>query len=1061
MNPFLGAFSRIRLAPTAQKRILRTLLTVLSLLVLTGVNAQNSKTIRGKVTDEAGKPLPGVTVAVKNTSRGTVTGADGSYSMNAAEGNLLVFSYVGYSPGQLAVGGGLQYDISLAPNTQSLEQMVVIGYGTQKKSSLTGSVASVNSKTISELPVVSVQQALQGRVAGLTVTNNGAPGADPIIRIRGISSISYASDPLYVIDGFPTSNLSNFDSRDVQSVEVLKDASAAAIYGSRATNGVIIITTKKGSRDGKPHVNFDSYVGTQSAWKKIDLLNTQQYLQYERALNGAAGIAKPPRLQDANFNQPIYDGTSQTYAQTNTDWQDAYFRKAFISQSNLSVSGGNDVSRYYMSGGYLKQEGIAQGVNYQRGNFRVNSEHNLSKIFTVGQNLLLSYSKQRYDNTQGNRTRLANVIRALPYLPVYDPTTLGGYRNAENSVDGADPTNPVEDATLLGDAHRQIFKLLGTVYTQVNFTPWLNFRSTFGTDYASEYQHEFTPIFNDKGRNATVATITDQRAARTTLLFTEQLTFDKTFGNHHINAVAVYERQSADNFGESQKGNQSTNDIETFVGATNVTAFSSRTASLIQSYIGRLSYEYAGKYLLSGAIRRDGLSVWAPGRKFQNFPSVSAGWRIDQEPFIKPVTAISELKLRGGWGITGLNAIGIFPALQNSVLANEYPWQAIVQANGASYPFGNTISVGNASYYNQLASTGLEWEKTKQINIGLDLGLFNNTITLTAEWYRRQTDNLILTIPTPSSFGFGGAGSQLNAASMKNTGVDLQLGYNKRTGIFTWNVTGNIGFITNKVLSLNTPGATIDAGADADFGNGNMTRTVAGQPIQSFYGYVTDGIFQNQDEVNRGPVQITGTDPAKSTAPGDIRFKDLNGDGKITADDRTFLGSYVPKFTYALNYGANYKRFDLSLFFQGVQGNKIFNGTRVMREGMARLFGAGVEVLNAWTPEHTNTDIPRAISGDPNQNARVSDRWIENGSYLRLKNVILGYTIPGSTLKSLTRGAVSSFRLYVSSQNLLTFTSYKGWDPEIGSKNTTLTNGIDYGQYPSARSFQFGLQVGF
>ncbi|QHS58184.1 SusC/RagA family TonB-linked outer membrane protein [Chitinophaga agri] len=1060
MKLFLRAFFRTCLASVRQTT-LPALLTLAATLLFTSTYAQGGQPVRGKVLDETGNALSGVTVAIKRTNRGTVTGADGGYTISAAAGEVLQFSFIGYNTAQVTVGSGAKYEVSLTPNSQSLEQMVVIGYGAQKKSSLTGSVASVSSKTINELPVASVQQALQGRVAGLTVTNNGTPGTDPVIRIRGISSISYASDPLYVIDGFPTSNLASFDSRDVQSIEVLKDASAAAIYGSRATNGVIIITTKKGSRDGKPHVTFDSYVGVQSAWKTIDLLNTQQYLQYERALNGAAGIAKPPRLQDAAFNQPLYDGTSQTFAQTNTDWQDAYFRKALITQSSVAVNGGNDVSRYFMSAGHLKQDGIAQGVNYNRGNFRINSEHNISKVFTVGENLLLSYSKQRYDNTSGNRTRLANIVRALPYLPVYDPTTNGGFRNAENSVDGADPTNPVEDAILLGNAHREVFKLLGTVYAQVNLTPWLNFRSTFGADYVSNFQHEFLPIYNDKGRNATVATINDQRSNRTTLLYTEQLTFDKTFGNHHINAVAVYERQQADNFGETQSGNQSTNDRETLVGATNVTAFSARTATLIQSYIGRISYDFAGKYLLSGAIRRDGLSVWAPGRKFQSFPSVSAGWKIDQEPFLKPVTAISELKLRGGWGITGLNAIGIFPALQNSILSNEYPWQAVVQANGASYPFGNTITVGNASYYNQLASSGLEWEKTKQLNIGVDLGLFNNRVTFTAEWYRRQTDNLILTIPTPYSFGFGGTGSQLNAASMRNTGVDLQVGYNKTGGTFNWNITGNIGFIKNKILHLNTPGATIDAGADADFGNGNMTRTVGGQPIQSFYGYVVEGIFQSQDEVNKSPEQITGTDPAKSTSAGDIKFKDLNGDGKITSDDRTFLGTYIPKFTYALNYSANYKNFDLSLFFQGVQGNKIFNGTRVLREGMARLFGAGVEVLDAWTPTNTNTDIPRAISGDPNQNARVSDRWIENGSYLRLKNVILGYTLPASTLRTVTRGAVSSFRVYVSSQNLLTFTGYKGWDPEIGTKNTTLTNGVDYGQYPSARSFQFGLQVGF
>lgn len=1039
--------------PLAWKRILCVPVFLLFLFPLTTL-AQH--VLKGKVTDDAKSPLAGVSIAVKNTQRGTVSAPDGTYSISAANGETLVFTFIGFITRELVVSQNADYNIALAPNVRNLDQMVVIGYGIQKKSSLTGSVASVNSKTLNELPVASVQQALQGRVPGVAVTNNGEPGADPIVRIRGISSISYASDPLYVIDGFPTSNLSSFDSKDVLSVEVLKDASASAIYGSRATNGVVIITTKKGAHNNKPEVRLDTYTGIQNAWIKIDLLNTQQYLQYERALNGAAGIAKPPRLQDANWNSPIYDGSSQTYAQTNTDWQDAYFKTGLLTQTNLSVSGGSEKSTYYMSGGYFKQDGIAQGVNYERGNFRINSEHRISNMFTVGENLLLAYSNQRYDNTSGNRTRLANVIRAIPYLPVYDPTTQGGFRNAENSVDGADPTNPVEDALLLGNAHRKLFKLLGTVYAQVNFTKWLSFRSVFGADYAGQFQHEFLPIYNDKGRNATVATITDQRANRTTLLYTEQLTFDKTFGKHHLNAIAVFERQPARNFGESQKGNQSTNDLETLAGALNVTANSTTTATLIQSYIGRLNYEFGNKYLLSAAVRRDGLSVWAPGKKFQSFPSFSAGWRIDQERFMKTVTAVSELKLRGGWGITGLNAIGIFPALQNSILANDYPWQAVVQANGATYPFGNTLSVGNASYYNQLASANLEWEKTKQVNVGLDFGLFDNKITFTAEWYRRLTDNLILSIPTPPSLGYGGAGSQLNAASMKNTGVDLQVGYKQTHSKFTWSVTGNVGFIRNKILALNTPNATIDAGSDADFGNGNMTRTVAGQPIQSFYGYVTDGIYQNQAEVDKGPVQLPGTDPAKSTAPGDIRFKDLNGDGAITSADRTFLGSYIPKYSYSLSYNANWHNFDLSVFFQGVQGNKIFNGTRVLREGMARLFGAGTEVLNAWTPEHTNTDVPRAISGDPNSNLRVSNRWVENGSYLRLKNLIIGYSLPNNTIRN-----IQSLRVYVSSQNLLTFTKYKGWDPEIGSKNTTLTNGIDYGQYPAARSFQVGLQVGF
>ena len=1017
------------------------------------------KPISGKVTDETGDPLSGVSIVVRGTSRGTVTNSTGSFTMSVDPGETLEFSMVGYKTFSLKLGQETSVSIQLVSDISKLNEIVVVGYGTQRRSNVTGAIASVSSKALAELPVASVEQALQGRVAGLTVTNNGAPGTSPIVAIRGISSINFSSTPLYVIDGFPTGNIANFDSRDIESVEVLKDASAAAIYGSRATNGVVIITTRKGRRDNRVKVNFDSYVGTQSPWKKIDLLNTAQYLLYERALNGNAyptPISMPPRLEPANFNQPIYAGVPQTFAQTNTDWQDAYFKSGIITQHNISVSGGNTASRFYTSAGYFKQDGIAQGVNYERGNFRINSDHNISKVFTFGENLILSYSKQRYDNTSGNRTRLVNVIRNLPYLPVYDPTTKGGFRNAENSFDGADPTNPVEDALLLGDATNKTLKILGTAFLEINFTSWLKFRSTFGVDYMNLAQHQFSPIFNDKGRSATVSTITDIGSTSTTLLNTQQLTFDKTFGPHHINATAVVEQQGSKSYYQSGKGNQASNDIQVLQGATNISAYSQRSENLLLSYLGRVNYEFSGKYLVSAAIRRDGSSIWAPGRKYANFPSASVGWRIDQESFMTNMRSISELKLRAGYGITGLNAIGIFPSLISAGgLANDYPWQAVVSANGAAYPFGNSIAT-NSSYYNVLGNANLEWEKTKQMNIGLDLGLLGNKITITAEYFNRKTDNLILSVPTPASFGFNAGGFYSNVATMENKGFELQAAYNKTQGVFTWNLTGNISVIRNKVLSLNTEKASIDQGGDQDFGGGTpITRTVAGQPIQSYYGYIVDGIFQSNDEVTKSPAQNSGT------SAGDLKFRDLNGDNKITDADRTFLGNYLPKFSYALNYTAKYRNFDLSLFLQGVQGDKIFNAARIISEGMARLFGSGTAVLDAWSTSHTNTSVPRAVSGDPNQNVRPSTRWIEDGSYLRLKSIIIGYNLPVSVLQSLTRGTVSSFRIYVSSQNLLTFTGYKGWDPEIGSKNTTLTNGIDYGQYPAARSFQAGVQVGF
>jgi TonB-linked SusC/RagA family outer membrane protein len=1006
-----------------------------------------AKNVSGKVTNVLGDPLAGVSVTVRGSSRGTSTASDGSFTISVEVGETLDFSMVGYRVASVKIGDENTINIQLEAEISNLNEIVVVGYGTQKRSSLTGAIASVNNKTLNELPVASVEQALQGRVAGLTVVNNGGPGTMAIVRIRGISSISFASDPLYVVDGFPTGNLSNFDSRDIEQVEILKDASAAAIYGSRATNGVVMITTKKGRRDGKLHVSLDSYVGVQSPWKKIDLLNTEQYLQYERALNGNAGIGMPPRLEPANFNLPIYDGATQTFAETNTDWQDAYFQNGTMMQHHLSVSGGNDKSRFYTSAGYFNQEAIVTALNYKRGNFRINSDHNISKVFSIGENMFVSYSDQYYDNTGGNRTRLVNVIRNLPYLPVYDPTTLGGFRGAENSFDGSDPTNPIEDATLLGEARRKTMKLLGTAYAQVNFTPWLNFRSTFGVDYVNQLDEQFAGIFNDKGRNASVSTLTNQRINSTTLLFTEQLTFDKTFGDHHVNLTAVYEQQSNRSITEQSKGNQSTNDIRTLGGATNIQAESSLGENMILSYIGRLNYDFAGKYLLSAAIRRDGLSVWAPGKKFQNFPSISVGWRLDQEPFMRTVAAVSELKITAGYGKTGLNGV---------VLGN-YPWQAVVRANQTSYPFGNAIEVGNGSYYNTLANLDLNWETTDQLNIGLTLGFLNNKITLVADYYNRKTNDLILSVPTAPSQGYNGSGVLANVGSMKNYGVDVQVGFNKMKGDITWNVTGIVSVVRNKVLNLFTANSSIEAGADQDFGgNYPITRTVAGQPIQSFYGWVVDGIFQSQEEVDKAPELV-----AVKTGPCDIRFTDLNGDGFITVADRTFIGNYLPDFSYSLNYSARYKNFDLSLFLQGVQGNDIFNAARIISGGMARLFGAGTEVLRAWTPTNTNTDVPRAISGDPNQNLRVSDRWLEDGSYLRLKNIAIGYNLPAHTLETLTRGAVTNFRIYVSSQNLFTITGYKGWDPEIGSKNTTLTNGIDYGQYPNARSFQVGVQVGF
>ncbi len=993
--------------------------------------------ISGKVTSsEDGQPLPGVSILLKGTNTGTVTDSEGRYAITVPDaGGILVFSYVGFTTQEIAVGTSNEINVSMVADIRALEQVVVVGYGTQKREAITGAISTVSAKEVAALPVPNVGAALQGRVAGVTVTNNGSPGEAPIVRIRGIGSISYGSGPLYVIDGFPTGDLNSFDTRDIESVEVLRDASAAAIYGSRASNGVILITTKKGKRNSKLNVNVDSYWGVQSAWKKLDLLNREQYIQYATALLTNAGAALPPRF--ANFDEPVYPGASQTFAQTNTDWQAEMFRNASIRQHTVTISGGNDKSRFFSSGGYFKQEGIMLGTGYERGNFRFNSDHQISSRITFGQTITIAYDSKFNENSPGGRTQIQNMIRMTPYIPVLNPTNVGGYGGA-TGADASDPQNPVR-AAMQDINNTQRLKLLGNAFVDVELAKFLRYKFTAGLDYVSARTYSFAPIYSEGFNSRNPASIGDNRDLFFSPIYTNQLTFDKAFGKHNINAAAVAERQEFTYIGLRAGGQFSSNTIRELTGATNQTASGNRQVNILVSYLGRVNYDYAGKYLLSASVRYDGSSKFAPGNKWGSFPSASVGWRISQEDFMKNISQISELKLRASYGTMGFNGIG------------NYDWQVAINPNTFAI-IGGTPAQG--AFFNQLGNVDLKWEKTEMTNIGLDLGLFDNKITLAAEYYRRLTKDLILAQPIPNSLGY----SQppiVNVGSMENKGLEFVLGYNNTFGDLTFNANANISFLNNKVLRLATETSTLFAGANPDFGGFDITRTVAGEPIQHFFGWRRVGIFQSQAEIDAAPRQ-------PNAKPGDIRFEDINGDGQINAADRTILGSYLPKFTYGANFSLNYKGFDLTIFLQGVGGNKIYNANKVTGQGMLRLFNAQTDVLRAWTPSNTNTDVPRAVNGDPNQNSRTSDRFIEDGSYMRIKNLVLGYSVPSSLLDSFAKGSIKSARVYFSAQNLLTFTKYTGYDPEIGSRNNNnLTNGIDYGQFPQARTLMLGVQFGF
>lgn len=1001
--------------------------------------------VTGTILDETGTPLIGVNIQIKGTTRGTTSDVQGAYRIDVPNTtSVLVYSFIGYKRKEVTVGNQSTINVSLEADAGSLDEVVVVGYGTQKRSSLTGAVSSVTTKELTALPVPNVAAALQGRVPGVSVVNNGGPGTAPTVQIRGVGSINYGSGPLYVIDGVPTGDLNSFNTNDIESLEVLKDASSAAIYGSRAANGVVLITTKKGSRDNRVRITIDSYVGTQSAWKKIDVLNRDQYVQYAKTLTTNAGFPVPSRLN--NLNTPIYPGATQTFAQTETNWQNELFRNAPIQQQQISLSGGNTVSRFFASGNYFNQQGIQQGTSFERGSLRLNSDHQVAKFLTVGQTLTTSYSNQRPETT-GNRSQLMNALRMVPYFPATDPTKNGGF-SAPTALDGTDPENPLR-APALDITRNKLLKAFATVYADVKLPGNLRYRFNYGADMSFGTNTAFAPIYNDGYSGRTSATITDNRSTNISQIFTNQLTFDKTFGKHELNLLAVAENQKSTFTNLNGSGTRPNNDLDVIQGVSNPSVNSARYVTDLISYVGRINYEYAGKYLLSASIRRDGSSLFAPGNKWGNFPSASIGWRINQEGFMKSLTQFSELKLRASYGKTGFNGIG------------NYAWQSLVNADATAYPFGAANGLG--SYFNGLGNTELKWETTDMVNLGIDGGLFNNRITFSAEVYNRNTNGLILAVPIPNSIGYSNA-PVANIGSMKNWGYEFQAGYNYAKGDFRGNASANVGITRNRVLSLATPTASIYAGQDADYGGYDITKTEVGQPVQSFYGYQVDGIFQSQAEINAANA-IDGNDKTPylaNAAPGDIKFKDLNGDGKIDANDRTYLGSYIPKFNYGANFSGTYKNFDFTLYLQGVQGNKIYNGTKVVTQGQLRLFNAGPAVLNAWTPTNTNTNVPRSISGDPNNNSRTSDRFIEDGSYMRIKNLTIGYSIPVKTLGSLTNNVVSKVRVYVSSQNLLTITKYTGYDPEVGSRNgTLLRNGIDYANFPQARTILAGLQLTF
>ena len=1023
------------------------------------------QTITGQVTDlSTDETLPGVNILVKGTTIGTVTDIDGNYRLTAPDNaGTLVFSSVGYTSEEVAIEGQTVINMSLSPDIQSLGEVVVVGYGTQENRKVTTAISTVSGEDIAQQPVVSADQALQGQVSGVNIVGAGIPGANPTVRIRGLGSV-LNSDPLFVIDGVPVGQraLNDIHPNNIEDMSVLKDAASTAIYGSRGANGVILITTKRG-KIGKPTVSARAYYGIDNLPEssKYDLLNTDQYINFAQNTFGVSA----PRFDDYDFDRREFRaGTpSEEFIGVETDWQDAVLNGGSRQDYYADFSGGNEQFTYNVGGGYYDQDGLLIDTYFRRISFNTNFQAKLGERFRLGQSLIVA----RSETEQEAEGPIVRAIQMMPYIPVRDPSRPGGFR-ATDFADNADPVQPVLN-TVLNDDSRTYTKLLATLFTEYNILEGLNAKIQVGVENTYTQVNNFVPTYA-AGEVAFNVNPNPEftRESRTYLspVITPTLDYSKALGDHYLSAVVGYETQRFNNeqiqaqstfLPNENVRNPATSPVDRQQSSVSV------QNTLIESWFGRVNYDYQDKYLLGASVRRDKSSVFAPENNVGIFPAFSAGWRISEESFFNGLSnVVTDLKIRGSWGQNGNTSI------------NAYTWDPTIFSNLVYLQGGGVIQQPVAGVaVNTLFNRDLQWETIIKTNIGLDAEFFNGKLYATVEWFDNRSEDLIIQVPLPNSAGFDGT-TFANVGSVENRGLEIALGYSEVESELNWSINSNVTFIQNEVTSLGGGEDANIAGPVFQNTASPSTRAEVGEPIGFYYGWQTDGIFQSYDEIRAHADQ--GSSPfdengnllpeldeegnvllANRTAPGDIRFRDLDGNGVIDGEDRTNLGHYLPDVTVGLNGSANYKGFDLRANFIGSFGFEILHANRYYTEGMTRLFNMGTPVLDAWSPTNTDTDIPRARAEASTSNARLSDRWVEDGDFVRLRFLTLGYTIPikeGNT--------ISKLRVYGQAQNLFTITGYTGYDPEVqgnGGNNALFFNGIDASVIPNPRTFILGVEI--
>ena len=1016
----------------------------------------------GSVSDaDTQESLIGVSIMEKGTTNGTMTDFDGNFNISVDKNATLTFSYVGYKSIDVEVNGQQNIEVAMQSTTAELEELVVIGYGVQRKSDITGSISSISGKDVNDVPVSSALQALQGKAAGVNIIQNtGAPGSQTTIKIRGTGTVNDA-DPLYVVDGFIVDNIDYLNPGDIANVEVFKDAASSAVYGARAANGVVSITTKTG-QEGKTRITFDSYVGISNPWKKIDVMGVEDYALMTDYINGLNDYSVDGKLYYSKnpdgslyFDDAKFHRVDTIRRNSPRNWWDAITRTGFKQNYNLSVSGGNEKTKFIVSANYFKENGFVETSSYQRFNVRANINHQLASWLNMQASMAYS-NEDQHAVPEGQNSVLKKALYQNPLIYTYDSK---GYWSEDHPLAMLD-RNHERIRSDRFDMNLSLTANIGKLLTyQFKASYYLvpetnnNFTEVQKLDEDFTMPGDLTTVYKRQNR-------TDKWEVNNLLTF---------HWNNDVHDVTVLAGQTAEGYKNSwqestKKGTASNNSNDWYLssGYTGDKTYGLDTHWSAVGFIGRVNYNILDRYLFQANVRADASSVFAKDNRWGIFPSVSAGWKFSSESFMEDATWLSLGKLRVGWGILGNNRIDELS--RYTTIANNYNY-AFGVGNHILYPGATSVTIGNPD---------IKWEKAETFNVGLDLGFLENSLSMSVEYFNKETTDMLLRVPTVLSAGLDeDAYPMTNAGSVRNWGIEYNVSYRNQINKFRYEVGFNVSWMKNEVTSLGTGnepiwGSYLSEGSIVDY----VTKTEVGRPIGSFYGYVTDGIFQTYEEVRQSAQYEPGkNDWEQTTRPGDFRFKDLNGDGQITAEDRTYLGSPLPDFVFGIPIQLSYGNFDLNIFFQGQTGNEIFNvmdyylynaaDGNVYADIRERHWSGQINEDRAFFPLNTDTNIPDLDPSDAARNFRASDFLVQDGSYIRLKELRLTYNFPGELVKKWRR---SNLAVSFSAYNVLTFTGYDGLDPEVGkvvgTESNNLSMGVDHGNYPQARSFMIGLKLG-